>query len=172
MSFNVVIIDKWRIWYSNYLTCKCLVNKLLINFWQLLKICSRQVKEVMKTSSDKCTRSAFSHSAVTAGPGCQGGWFSRWLVGKDVQDQMRQQSVEQLAWAAGDQAVPGRRRGCVLTFPCLLAHSATALDYETCSGNYFQRAHVPLVTAYFWIPGADAWTLMTFRGVFRGPSSD
>lgn len=62
-------------------------------------------------------------------------------------------------------------RGAGLDLSCL-ARCVPALDYETCSGNYFQPAHVPAVTAYFWIPGVNAWALMTFRGVFYSPSSD
>lgn len=47
-----------------------------------------------------------------------------------------------------------------------------AADYKMCSGCCFQRAQVLLMTAYFWIPGANAWSVMTFRGVFTRPASD
>lgn len=67
---------------------------------------------------------------------------------------------DRVALDSFEQGMYGWRWGAVFDLSCL-ARGIRALDYETCSGNYFQRAHASMVTAYFWIPGASAWTLQT-----------
>lgn len=82
-------------------------------------------------------------------------------------------SRERVGWGVGWTLEAVRAgRGQALTFPCLRALWVPAADYKMCSGCCFQRAQVLLMTAYFWIPGANAWSVMTFRGVFTRPASD
>lgn len=100
---------------SNYLIFKCLVNKLLVNFWQLLETCSRQVKEVM--------RSAFGGRQVTQRDLIQGQpafWvvagkgLGGWGTGKQAGSNSRGQE---------DETGCGRTGDCVLTFPVRLTKS-------------------------------------------------
>ena len=74
MSFNLGTFDKSReSSTSNYLTSKCLMNKLIINFWQSLKTCSKQVKDAVRCAfGDNEVTQQDVHTGTAGFPG--GGW--------------------------------------------------------------------------------------------------
>lgn len=102
---------------GNYLTCKCMVNKILTKFWQLLKTCLRPVEVAV--------RSAFSDSGVTWQDTVPGQSALLVVVGKGPGGSGTGSKQGQLLWGpCGQEMRPGGKdQGLVLTFPVWLAES-------------------------------------------------
>lgn len=142
---------------SNHLTSKCLVNNLLVHSWQLFKTCSRQVKEAV--------RSAFSDSAVTPQdiPTGSAGFPGGGLEGPGAPGR-----------AQAGSSVWGRRRPgrCGRTGAAFWPFLSGLLSPSPTLRNMFWKLYPEGTRPFGDSLFLDPWTLMTFRGVFHGPSSD